>query len=271
MPRVKNCHLFVGLIVSASASLFVSAATAAPTTTAAAAAPATAPAPRIELRSKHVTIDLSMAPDLKDWCATTLLPVCDEWYPAIVKMLPSDGYHAPERFSVAFATDMGATPASASGTRIRCNAEWFRKNLKGEAAGAVVHEMVHVVQRYGRARRQSRNAAANPGWIVEGIADYVRWFIFEPQSRGAVVTDPARARYDASYRTTAAFLNWVTQTHDPDIVPRLNAAMREGRYSDDLWREFTGKSADELGEEWKQSLRDAAAAPKDVPSGAPPT
>jgi hypothetical protein len=24
-----------------------------------------------------------------------------------------------------------------------------------------------------------------PGWVVEGIPDYIRWFLYEPQSHGA--------------------------------------------------------------------------------------
>lgn len=35
---------------------------------------------------------------------------------------------------------------------------------------------------------------------------------------------------------------------------KFNTAMRQGKYSDDLWKEYTGKTADELGEEWKKSL-----------------
>ena len=36
--------------------------------------------------------------------------------------------------------------------------------------------------------------------------------------------------------------------------------MREGKYSDDLWRQYTGKTADELGVEWKASFPSSAAA-----------
>ena len=113
--------------------------------------------------------------------------------------------------------------------------------------------MTHVVQDYGRARRTNPNAVATPGWVVEGIADYVRWFLFEPQTHGAEITknNLANARYDASYRITANFLNWVTQTYDKDLVQKLNAAAREGRYAEPLWKAWTGKSVQELGDEWK--------------------
>ena len=94
----------------------------------------------------------------------------------------------------------------------------------------------------------------NPGWLVEGIADYVRWYKYEPQSHGADIRDPSRVHYNDAYRPTANFLNWVSGKYDKDLVVKFNTVMRQGKYSDDLWKEYTGKTADELGEEWKKSL-----------------
>jgi hypothetical protein len=235
-------------------------------TTLAAASGAASTQP-ILLEGKYVTVDVTAAPDLKDWARDKLLPTCDEWYPIIVKMLPSDGYTAADRLTVQFRKDLRAgIPAMARGTQVSCNVQWFRRNLDGEAVGAVVHELVHVVQRYGQARRNNPDAARNPGWMVEGIADYIRWFKYEPQTRGAEIRNPANAKYDASYRVTANFLNWVTEKYDKELVAKMNAAMREGKYSDDLWKQFTGKSADELGKEWKESLSASAGGASTRPS-----
>jgi hypothetical protein len=65
------------------------------------------------------------APDLSEWMHKELAPVVQEWYPKLVKMLPSDGYEAPTNVTIRFRTDMRGTPASASGNRINCNADWF--------------------------------------------------------------------------------------------------------------------------------------------------
>ena len=46
----------------------------------------------------------------------------------------------------------------------------------------------------------------------------------------------------------------MTENYDADIVGQLNAAMREGKYDDGLWKKFTGKTAPELGEEWKKEI-----------------
>jgi hypothetical protein len=209
----------------------------------------------VEAEGAQITIDTTAAPDLTEWADKELAKVAREWYPKIVKLLRSEGFAAPTNVTIQFREAMGETPASAGGGRINCNINWFRRNLKGEALGSVVHEMVHVVQQYGRARRINPNATRTPGWLVEGIADYVRWFLFEPQSNGAEITQRniSRARYDASYRITANFLNWVAGKYDKNIVLRLNAAAREGKYNDDLWKTGTGKTVQELGDEWKRA------------------
>jgi len=201
----------------------------------------------------EITIDTSQAPELTTWAQTKLAPVCQEWYPKIVQMLPSEGFEAPRKFAITFRAGL-RYPAATGGTRITCNADWFNRNLDGEAAGAVVHEMVHVVQQYGR-RGAAR--ADRPGWLVEGIPDYIRWFKYEPQTHGADITrrNISRARYDGSYRVSANFLNWVTDKYDPDIVRQLNIALRGGKYDADLWKKYTGKTVEELGDEWKQTQR----------------
>jgi hypothetical protein len=51
---------------------------------------------------------------------------------------------------------------------------------------------------------------------------------------------------------TANFLDWVTRKYDPDLAPKLNAAMRAGKYREDIWKERTTHTLEELGAEWKQ-------------------
>ncbi len=198
-------------------------------------------------------VDSTLAPDLTGWVDKELMPVVIEWYPKIVGLLPSDGYTAHAKVALEFRDDMGGTPAYAAGNKVSMNAAWYRSQLKGEAKGSVVHELVHVVQNYWRARQTNGNPSPTPGWVTEGIADYVRWFLYEPQSKGAEITKRnfQQAKYDASYRTSANFLNWVIGAKDKDFLRKLNTAAREGKYSEQLWKDATGKSPAELGEEWK--------------------
>ncbi|MCU0913417.1 MAG: basic secretory family protein [Planctomycetes bacterium] len=239
-----------------------------PNTPALAAVPAIAPAGEVrrevvetEGGVHQITIDTTEAPDLTDWAHQDLAPVIRQWYPRLIKLLPSEGYEAPRQVSITFSTRMQGVAAT-GGTRIRCAAGWFRRNLQGEAKGAVVHELAHVVQNYGLARRSNPEATRTPGWLVEGICDYLRWYLYEPQTRGAEITarNLARARYDGNYRISANFLNWVTQTYCRDIVQRLNAAARQGKYHDGLWKTATGHTLQELGDEWKAALEKKVAA-----------
>lgn len=197
-------------------------------------------------------IDASEAPDMAEWSEKSLKPLIIEWYPKIVELLPDEGFEAPKRITLRFRNDMGGTPASAAGPNVNLNARWMQSQIRGEARGAVVHELVHVVQSYSGRRTRSPNGAA-PGWVVEGIADYIRWFLYEPQSRGAEITarNLDAARYDVSYRVSANFLDWLIRTYDEQLVAKLNSAARAGRYDEGLWKEWTGKTVQELGDEWK--------------------
>ena len=183
-------------------------------------------------------------PELKDWAEKKLRPALEKWYPIIVASLPGEDYSAPQRLTVTFKQRMQGV-AYTSGTRVVCAGPWFKANLKGEAVGAVVHELVHVVQQI--------HAPNSPGWLIEGSADYIRWFKYEPESKRPH-PDPRRAKWTDGYRTTAAFLNYLTEKYDRRIVARLNASMREADYSDDLFKEYTGKDLDDLWREYVATL-----------------
>ena len=196
-----------------------------------------------------ISIDTAAAPDLREWARTKLAPTLALWYPRIDELLDSDGFVAPIHVNMTFRPQPGV--AETLGTEVSGNSDWFRKQLDGEAVGAMVHELVHVVQQYG-----DREPETFPGWLTEGIADYVRFFVFEPNYHGAddiwlAKQDLSKVRFDGAYRQTANFLDWVTRKYDPRIVDKLNAAARRGDYNEAIWTEQSGKSVGELGEEWK--------------------
>ncbi|HEY1121369.1 MAG TPA: basic secretory protein-like protein [Haloferula sp.] len=201
-------------------------------------------------------IDSTKAPNLTEWSEKELLPVIEEWYPKLVAMLPSKGYRAPDQVTFEYRDDMGGTPAYAAGNKISMSAPWYADQLKNEAKGCTIHEMGHVVQNYWRASQTNRNPKETPGWITEGICDYIRWFLYEPKSQGAHVRDVNQAKYDASYRITANFLDWVVEKKDEGLLQKLNAAAREGDYEEKLWKEWTGSTLQELGEQWKKAVED---------------
>lgn len=199
-------------------------------------------------------LDVTAAGDLKGWSEEELIPVIQEWYPKIVEMLPSEGFQAASQVRLRYRTDMpAAVPASAGGSTVNLNTAWFRQHVRGEAKGCVIHELVHVVQAYQQGRRLNPESPAVPGWLVEGLADYVRWFLYEPATGGALLSPKqlALARYDESYRVSANFLDWVVRTQDKDLIQKVNAAARSGKYDDSLWEIYTRKRLQDLAEEWK--------------------
>jgi hypothetical protein len=205
----------------------------------------------------QIDIDYSQVPELKDWVEKQLRPALEKWYPRIVADLPSAGFKAPRRFSIKLEAP-GEGVAGTAGTRVVANARWIKQQLArgphNEAVGALVHEAVHVVQQYGH-RKEGDDV---PGWLTEGIADYIRWWKFEPESMRRPVSARGRRGRPASYRdgyqTAAAFLEFVARRHDR-IVVELNAAARDGRYTSDLWKKYTGKTVDELWAEFVGTLK----------------
>jgi predicted alpha-1,2-mannosidase len=201
--------------------------------------------------SGDITIDTSAAPELTDWSQHTLAPVLAAWYPKIVARLPSEGYTAPAHFKLTIQPMDGV--AYTTGTEIFASSAWCSSQIKGEAVGSIVHELVHVVQQY-----QGDHA---PGWLVEGMADYIRWFCYEPQSHGADLvwmqhhSKNLSLKYDAGYRVSANFLNWATETYDKNVVTEVSAALRGDKYNDDFWKQHTGKSLEDLAAEWKQAVQ----------------
>ena len=88
----------------------------------------------------------------------------------------------------------------------------------------------------------------------EGIADYTRFWVYEPDTKRRPL-DPDRMKVTDSYQVTAAFLDYVVKTHDKDFVTKLNADMRNGKYSPELWKTYAGKSVDELWNEYMATLK----------------
>ena len=213
----------------------------------------------------EISIDTSGAPDLREWAEQKLAPVLADWYPKIVAMMSSDGYESPKQFSVIIRPGNGV--AATGGTRVTANSTWFKGELNREAIGALLHEEVHVVQQYGRGRRENPDFKRPPGWLVEGIPDYIRWFKYEPQSHGADLIwlqgrRNQKLNYDGMYRISANFLDYVVEHYDRDktLITKVNAACRQGKYTDDLWKELTGKPLAELNDEWKAAVQKQLAA-----------
>jgi hypothetical protein len=186
-------------------------------------------------------VDVTDAPDMKEW-GEKVARICAKAYPMINEELKSEGYKPPRVVTMTIKNSYRGV-AEASSNRITGSSRFFKSHP--DDVGAMVHETTHVVQNY--------RDRGNPGWLVEGVSDYVRFFKFEPGKIGPI--NAARAHYNGSYRVTAAFLAHLTNTYDKQIVLKLNRLMREGRYKKEAFKELTGKTLEELDEEWRGTLK----------------
>lgn len=194
----------------------------------------------------EVTFDISEAPETKPW-AEQAQSLTREWFSHICQLLATDNYNAPKTIHLVFKPDINA-PAYASGSEITINAKWIKQHP--DDFGMVIHELTHVIQAYpGRGEK--------PGWLVEGIADYIRWWRYEPESPRTPI-NPEKAKYTDSYRTTAAFLAWIVGKYDRGIVRQLDKSLRERKYSAEIFKTSTGKTLDELWTEFVAGIKPAA-------------
>ncbi|MFM2168438.1 MAG: hypothetical protein RIS79_2809 [Verrucomicrobiota bacterium] len=190
---------------------------------------------KIASKEAVALVDTNDAADLKEW-GNKAGTLCVEWMPKIAALLPSEGFEAPREVTLYFDPAMKGVAHAANG-KITISAAFVREHP--DDWGMVVHELAHVVQAY---------PAGGPGWLVEGIADYIRIVKFEPQAPRPTLT--RLASYKDAYKTAAMFLEWIEKQHTPDLVVKMNAALRAGKYRDELWKELTGKTVDELWAEY---------------------
>src|SRR5436190_1601994 len=76
---------------------------------------------------------------------------------------------------------------------ISISSEWITKNPND--FGMVAHELTHIIQSY-------RGTPKGAGWIVEGIADYVRHYAYEPDAKMRTI-NVKKAKYTDAYQTAA--------------------------------------------------------------------
>ena len=186
-----------------------------------------------------MTPDLGEAPGARDW-AFGAKKLAERWYPIITERLHPNASPAPRSYKLSFKMTM-KIPASTGSRVMNINVAWIEKHP--DDWGIVIHELTHAVQEYGLKRTK------NATWLAEGIADYVRYFEYEPEKPLAPFPDKT---YRDGYRTAAAFLNWVAQTYDARLIEKLHAYLQADEYTDDRFREITGRTLDQLWTEYQK-------------------
>ena len=184
--------------------------------------------------------DTTRAPEFAAWTRQNVVPLVRKWYPKLVEMFPSEGWNPYREVRFRFRNEK-RYPAYALGNCVTMSRDWFTKNPND--LGCIIHELFHIIQ------GSYRNA---PDWLTEGIADYVRFYLYEPEAHGCDMNLRSKdARYDGKYRVSANFLDFVERKY-PGVVRELNALCRQGKYDEaTYWTKRTGKTVKELEKEWK--------------------
>jgi hypothetical protein len=155
-------------------------------------------------------------------------------YPKLAK-----AYNKETLKKVAFVVDTAYKGVAATNNgRVVFNPQWFHKH-PGDI-DVVTHEVMHIVQNYGR--------SVGPGWLTEGIADYVRneYGVDNAGANWKLPDFKEGQNYTNSYRITARFLLWIEKKQKKGIVKELDKQLREHTYTADSWKQQTGKTLDEL-------------------------
>lgn len=119
---------------------------------------------------------------------------------------------------------------------------------KKELEGVLRHEMVHAVQ--------SNGFSTLPGGLVEGIADYYRLIGGYPSINWKGKPKKGE-KWTNGYADCAFFLLWLEKEGglESGFVWRLNAALLQQPWSEELWKELAGgKSIDELFQIFDESI-----------------
>lgn len=189
-----------------------------------------------------IVVDLKDSPEMKEW-GDKAKALATEWFPHLCQLLSTQDYTPPKEIKFSFRKGQDA-PAWASRDEISFSVDWLKR--RPDDMGIVIHELTHIVQAYPRNK-------VDTGWLVEGIADYIRWWRYEPEA-GAPRINFATAKHTDAYQTTAYWLAWVSRKYDKRLVPALDLDLRKGVDPNPTFERITGKKPEDLWLEFKAAV-----------------
>jgi hypothetical protein len=184
-----------------------------------------------------IDIDACDAPDLENWAANARVYAA-KWYPIIAGRLKTAGFTPPRHFILRLNKNYKGVAAT-SGLTINFSVTYVKQHPRD--VGMVAHEMTHVIQHYAR---------YDPVWLVEGIADWARYYVVEPGSKQGRF-NINRASYKQGYQAASAFLNWMELKYKKPMVETFNDDLRHDTFKMSLFKDMTGKDVDELWTDFK--------------------
>ena len=189
-----------------------------------------------------IKVDLKDSPEMKEW-GEKAKALATEWFPHLCQLLSTQDYVPPKEITFSFRKGQDA-PAWASRDEISFSVDWLKR--RPDDLGMVIHELTHIVQAYPANK-------VDTGWLVEGIADYTRWWRYEPEA-GRPRINFVTAKHTDAYQTTAYWLAWVSKKYDSRLIPALDLNLRKAEDPNPTFEKFTGKKPEALWEEFKTAV-----------------
>ncbi len=186
-----------------------------------------------------ITVDLSESPESEAW-AEEAKKLAASWWPHLCQLLSTQEFTPPKSIKFMFRKKQDA-PAYATRNEISFSVDWITKHP--EDMGVVIHELTHLVQAYPANK-------ADTGWLVEGIADYIRWWRFEPEALNHRINWD-KASYKDGYGTAAWLLAWAGRRFSMGLVPALDSRLRKGEDPYPVLERVTGMTMDDLWKEFR--------------------
>lgn len=180
------------------------------------------------------------------------------WWPTLTTRLGSPGFTPTRTVTVRFIYILPKQiPAATRGDVILVDpGELLARVRNPDTLGMIGHELVHVVQAYPKGQ---------PPWLVEGIADYMRYYVLLPGDPSRYF-DPASVDWRTGYQPTAGLLDFVERAQ-PGAVQTINAIMRQGGDGPAALAKLGGAPPDQLWASYmatRPAAADAAAAGRSV-------
>ncbi len=193
-----------------------------------------------------IEVDTTGVPDLAGW-GHQAADDCAKWYPRIADLLGITNQLTNRTIRLWFHPRGGVANTDPSTGLISISQAYIHSHPLDR--GLMIHELVHTLQSY-----EPPGPTGHHSWLTEGIADYVRYGYYEPDS--PLPRYFTGASYEDSYKTTATFLRWVAQRYDRDVVKQLNLALRAGTFGKPTFQNITGKPLDDLWAEFATAWHD---------------
>ncbi|HLP78008.1 MAG TPA: basic secretory protein-like protein [Candidatus Paceibacterota bacterium] len=202
------------------------------------------------------SVDASKAPEMESWVQRAR-QVGNETYPKICALLADGNSEFPPQFDISFTRRLSrgnAGEARFARVFLKAHVEMFEKEPDAFDQ-LLVHEMTHVAQAYYRPilGEWLIHTSNPPSYWEEGIADYVCFKLGKTNGWDCPQCGFLFSDYHQGYSCAGAFLLYLDGAYGSNLVRHLNTALRHGKYSDDFFKQETGKPLAGLWSEFQQT------------------